>query len=76
MDVSYEMLKDVVLIQRAMIDNLDREVCRLEDALEYGPTYGEKSSEEFDVVVELVGKFDEKYNKSYFSVISAICKMT
>lgn len=76
MDVSYEMLKDIVLIQRAMIDNLDQEVCRLEDALEYGPTYGEKSSEEFDVVVELVGKFKEKYNMNYFSAISTICKIT
>lgn len=60
MDVSYEMLKDIVLIQRAMIDNLDREVCRLEDALEYGPIHSEKSSEEFDFVVELIGKFKEK----------------
>lgn len=76
MDVSNEMLKDIVLIQRAMIDNLDREVCRLEDVLEYGTIHGEKSSEEFDVVVELVGKFDEKYNVSYFSVISTICKTT
>ena len=76
MDVSYEMLKDIVLIQRAMIDNLDREVCRLEDVLEYGPVHGEKSSEEFDAIVELVGKFEEKYNMSCFSVISTICKTT
>lgn len=52
MGASYEMLKDIVLIQRAMIDNLDREVCRLEDALEYGPMYGEKSSEEFDAIAK------------------------
>lgn len=26
--------------------------------------------------VELVGKFEEKYNMSYFSAISTICKIT
>lgn len=52
MDVSYEMLKDIVLIQRAMIDNLDQEVCRLEDVLKYRPTHGEKSSEEFDAIAK------------------------
>lgn len=76
MDVSYEMLKDIVLIQSITIDSLNTEISKLEDALEYGPVHIDKSSSSADMFTALMDKFEEKYDMSYFSVIDIISEMT